>query len=315
MRKKYRLYRHHKRSGKNRKILLFILLFWCLSGITTLALLNGDTGIKGQDFREEIGKQCLAYAYPIISRSTGTQTRESLIDEEGNNLTESTDQETTIEENQKTIEMEQLKVVDTESSDSPLVLIYHTHATEAYQPVSNGNFHSVSETATVREVGNVLESSLKAKGIAVIHNKTLHDSPSYNKSYSRSVETVKNILAANPSIKIVIDLHRDAAGYSGNKSHTFKVDGKKAAQFSLVVGQGNDNVKELTGFANNVIQKANEMYPGFCRGIIKKEYKYNQYVSNQCLLLEMGNNQNNIEEVKLSAEYLAEALAKVIEDI
>ncbi|MDO4553335.1 MAG: stage II sporulation protein P, partial [Bacillota bacterium] len=98
---------------------------------------------------------------------------------------------------------------------TPRVLIYHTHATESYQPVSEGNFHSTGEAGTVREVGAVLAAELEARGIAVFHDKTLHDNPSYNQSYSRSMETLQSLLAQYPSVEIIIDLHRDAAAYSG----------------------------------------------------------------------------------------------------
>ena len=73
----------------------------------------------------------------------------------------------------------------------PLVIIYHTHSTESYMPYSESNYHREEEEGTVRDVGNVLETELKKKGINVIHDRTLHDRPSYNESYSRSLETVQ----------------------------------------------------------------------------------------------------------------------------
>ncbi len=197
-------------------------------------------------------------------------------------------------------------------SENPRVLIYHTHATESYQPVSDGNFHSQNQYGTVREAGNILASGLQEKGIGVIHDKTLHDVPSYNKSYSRSLETVQSYLAKYPSIEIVIDLHRDAASYSGNKGYTFTYNGKTGAQFSLVVGQNNANVNSLNTFAKQVIAKANELYPGLGRSVIPKEYRYNEYVSDRYLLLELGNNQNTIEQVDYSASLLADVIAGVL---
>ncbi|MDD2216196.1 MAG: stage II sporulation protein P [Eubacteriales bacterium] len=298
---------HRRRPARRNKLLLFTLLFWGICGMATLVFLNMGIGVTGQDLREEVGKQYLANAFPLISRSNGTESRDFLSETENR-------EEKTVE-----VAVTGKEVIDTEthsvSSEKPQVLIYHTHATETFQPVSEGNFHSQDEEGTVREVGNVLEAALKAKGIGVVHNKTLHDSPSYSKSYSRSMDTAQSILKSNPSIQIIIDLHRDAAGYTGNKGHTFIVDGKTAAQFSLVVGRGNDNAKELMIFANKIIAKANELYPGFSRGIIQKEYKYNQYITDQYLLLEMGNNQNTIEEAKCSATYFAEALAQVMEEM
>lgn len=197
----------------------------------------------------------------------------------------------------------------------PVVIIYHTHATESYQPVAEGNFHSLKEYGTVREVGDVLTEELEKMGIQVIHDKTIHDSPSYNQSYTRSLETVKTLMGSNESARIIIDLHRDAAGYSGNVAKTVNIKKDTAASYSLVIGTGNPNVEALKQFANHVNKTAEEMYPGFGGRIIEKKYKFNQYVSDYHLLLEVGNNENTIEQAKLTGKYFAQVLAKAIKDI
>ena len=197
----------------------------------------------------------------------------------------------------------------------PVVIIYHTHATESYQPVSDGNFHSLSEYGTVREVGDALTAELEAKGIQVIHNKTVHDSPSYNQSYTRSLETVQSLMGKYKSAKVIIDLHRDAAAYSGNVGKTVAIKKDTVAKYSLVIGTGNPNVEALRLFANHVNETAEKMYPGFGGKIIEKQYKFNQYVSDYHLLLEVGNNQNTIEQAKLTGKYFADVLAEAIKDI
>lgn len=197
----------------------------------------------------------------------------------------------------------------------PVVLIYHTHATESYEPVSEGNFHSLNEYGTVREVGDVLTKELEAKGIQVIHDKTIHDSPSYNQSYTRSLETVKKLMGDHGSNMIVIDLHRDAAAYLGNVAETVSIKRDTVAGYTLVVGMGNPNVDQLEQFANLVNQTAEKMYPGFGGKIIEKQYKFNQYVSDHHMLLEVGNNANTIEQAKLTGKYFGNVLAKVIEDM
>lgn len=305
-----------RRRKTNYDLLLYTLVFWVLTGLATLWFVNAKTDFFGQGLGTEVGKQYLAAAFPQVSRSAGIDLRGP-----ANNpaeMTQETSDEMTgdlqIPDADPVLPPDPSLVVDSASNGSPIVLIYHTHATESYQPVTEGNFHSKGLAGTVREVGDVLEASLQAKGIAVIHDETMHDVPSYNKSYSRSIETAQQILKENPSIKIVIDLHRDAAAYTGNQGHTFQYNGTTAAQFALVVGKGNDNVKDLLAFANRINQKANALYPGFSRGIIQKEYRYNQYISDHCLLLELGNNQNNIEEVKRSATYFANALASLLQE-
>lgn len=200
-------------------------------------------------------------------------------------------------------------LLDTEESRKPTVLIVHTHATESYQPVTDGNFHSTAEEGTVRDVGNVLTEALEAKGIHVIHDKTLHDHPSYNASYGRSLATVKNYLQKNPSIRIVIDLHRDAASYTGNAGKVTTVNGEKVASYSLVVGKGNANLEQLLQFAGRIIEQSDKLYPGMAGRIIEKEYRFNEYVCDQYMLLEVGNNENTIEQVRRTGTYFADVIA------
>ncbi len=219
------------------------------------------------------------------------------------------------------------EIIDTEDSDSPgpatanidyskpVVIIYHTHATESYQPVTEGNYHSLAEYGTVREVGDVMAKELEAQGIQVIHDKTIHDSPSYNQSYTRSLETIQTLMGSNESARIIIDLHRDAAAYSGNEAKTAAIKSDTVAKYSLVIGTGNPNVEALRLFANHVNETAEKTYPGFCGKIIEKQYKFNQYVSDYHLLVEVGNNQNTIEQAKLTGKYFARVLAKAIKEI
>lgn len=197
----------------------------------------------------------------------------------------------------------------------PQVIIYHTHATESYMPVEEGNFHSLNENGTVREVGDAMAAALQAKGIGVIHDKTVHDSPSYNQSYGRSLQTIKKLIAKNPSVKIVIDLHRDAAGAGGGPVKTVQIAGQTAACFSLVVGKGNPNYQKLNAFANQIISLTNQIHPSLAGKVIQKEYKYNQYVSDHHLLLEIGNNQNNIQQAKVTGKYFADVLAAALKNM
>lgn len=195
------------------------------------------------------------------------------------------------------------------------VFIYHTHSTESYEPYSDGNYHITGNEGTVRNVADELEASLKAKGITVYHDTTLHDSPSYTNSYGRSLQTAKNYLAQYPDIKVVIDLHRDAMPSSGKKYSTVTVNGETASSFNIVVGKQNDNYPQLMVFANKMIEKANELYPGFGGRIIERDYKFNQYLSDHYLLLEVGNNGNTIYETEASGRLLANVLEAVMREI
>ncbi len=198
----------------------------------------------------------------------------------------------------------------------PVVIIYHTHATESYQPVTEGNFHSLKEYGTVREVGDVLARELEKSGIQVVHDKTIHDSPSYNQSYTRSLETIKQLMGQNESANLIlIDLHRDAAGYVGNVPKTIMINKETLAGYSLVIGTGNPNVDALRQFAGQINKTAEKLYPGFGGKIIEKQYKFNQYVSDHHLLLEVGNNENTIEQAKVTGQYFAKVLAEVVKEL
>lgn len=198
--------------------------------------------------------------------------------------------------------------------NKPVVIIYHTHATETYLPVTDGNFHSVAETATVREVGNTLAAELEAQGIQVIHNQTLHDHPSYSQSYNRSLATIREIMNAAGSPKIIIDLHRDAAGYTKNQALITEIGGQKVAKYGFVLGTENENKQQLRALADYMIQKSNAAYPGIARALIEKPYKFNEYVSDYYMLLELGNNQNHIDEANASARYFGKILAEAVQN-
>ncbi|MGN1037159.1 MAG: stage II sporulation protein P, partial [Ruminococcus sp.] len=103
-----------------------------------------------------------------------------------------------------------------EDTEEPQVLIYHTHTTETYEPYvrdfydANFNYRTTDETKNVIMVGNAIQKELESAGIGVIHSTEIHDYPSYNGAYDRSAETVNAILEQYPSIKVALDIHRDA---------------------------------------------------------------------------------------------------------
>lgn len=263
----------------------------------------------------DLGVMCVQAVYPAATRGIARSeiTSESVTDSSI--------------ENTVTGEIKS-DIVDTQNPDNPtpqtvkkdngkpLVIIYHTHATEAYQPIPvENNYRTTAEEGSVREVGTVLAAELESLGIGVIHDKTLHDAESYNQSYARSLETVNRLIRENPSAVFVIDLHRDAAAYTGGKSKTVEINGETVSSFAMVVGQGNENATALNTLAENVLATADEMYPGFAGRKIDKEYKYNQYVSDYAMLIEVGNNENDISETRLTGKYLAHVLKAVIDEV
>lgn len=193
---------------------------------------------------------------------------------------------------------------------APTVIIYHTHSTESYLPAAEGNYHSLEEKNTVREVGDVLSKSLEDAGIKVIHDKTIHDHPSYAGSYTRSSETLAALLTEYPAAALAIDLHRDAIPADGEAA-TCMVQGKTRAAYFYVLGKNaknNASNAELVSEFNGTAEK----YDGYTGGTIERPYAYNADLCKNGILLEIGCNRNNIEDAKAAAEILGRIIAETL---
>ena len=283
----------------NRKAIAFtVMTCFVFSVVVCLTMMAENGQTSGVSL---LGRLCIAQVYP-----GSIEVEQEVKVSENNKEPQITT--TVVKQTKKATE----KKPEPDNS-KPEVIIYHTHSSESYQPYTASNFHRQEEAGTVREVGNVMTAELNRLGIAVVHDKTIHDSPSYNESYDRSLETVTALMKKYPTAKVIIDLHRDAAAYTGNVGETMMIEGEKTAKYKLVVGQNNDNYSQLMAFANKVNTAADKMYPGFSGRIIEKEYRYNEDIADNYLLLEVGNNQNNIKEVRKTGKYFARVLAKVLE--
>lgn len=288
----------------------------CLTTSMITAASIEDKGIVAKDSStDNVALLCLETVFPSVSRGAGIDSRDKIIvaTADTNPLDYIDGSSNGIKKVASDIPKgaQAPKVAD---SNNPEVLIYHTHATESYRPVDFGNFHTVEEYATVRDVGDFFAYELDKLGVGIVHDRTLHDSPSYNQSYDRSLQTAKGMLSKFPQAKIIIDLHRDASPHEGG-GKTVKIDGKDVATYALVVGNGNGNVAALKAFAEKVNAKAESMYPGFGGRIIPKDHKYNQYINDKSLLIEVGNNQNSIEETRLTGKYLANVISEVLKEM
>ena len=276
--------------------------------ITAVLLVNVSWEKKDKEAKlteSQLGIMCMSSVFSTMEAASS----EDAAVEKTAAITDKTDKKSSGEDSKKKSKKDKKKML---KNGDPLVIIYHTHATESYQPSSAGNFHKEGEKDTVREVGDIMEGVMEDAGINVIHDKTMHDRPSYNESYARSLETIQRLMKKYPTARYVIDLHRDAAAYAGNKGATIKIGSDTVATYSLVVGSACDNYPKLLSYAKTVNSRAEKMYPGFGGRIIEKEYKFNQWVCNNHILLEIGNNQNDISEVKNTARYIGKVLAEVI---
>ncbi len=209
--------------------------------------------------------------------------------------------------------------------EEPQVLIMHTHTTESYEPYSRQfydssfNSRTTDNTKNVVAVGNKIEQELKAAGIGVIHDTTLYDYPVWNGSYTRSGEGVKNILKKYPSIKVVLDVHRDAIqGTDGVRTAPVaNINGKSAAQVMIISGC-DDGTMNMPNYMKNfrlasLLQSQMEGdYPGLTRPVLFDYRKYNQDLTTGSLLLEMGAHGNSVDEALYSGELVGKSLAKAL---
>ena len=246
----------------------------------------------------DLGVMCITTAYPSVGIELADSRDNDNVSDDERHITNSA-----YDENLNITEPKE------EITGEPKVLIVHTHATESYLPSSEGNFHKKDEVNTVRDVGNIIVTELEAKGIGVIHDKTLHDYPSYNSSYSRSYQTVSAILAKYPSIECVIDLHRDAVS-SDAPSQTVSIGGKTCAKYSYVISNNASTYSQNRSFVNKLNGIAAGKYSGFTGAVIERGYTYNQDLSSKYLLVEIGFNRNQIEDCRNTAGYFGKILAE-----
>jgi len=217
--------------------------------------------------------------------------------------------------------------LDNFNTSKPFVLIYHTHTTEAYSPSEKvvydpqyTTYHSRDFKMTVVEVGKHLKKNLEENhGIKVIHDTTIHDLPSYAFSYANSLRTFKKNLEKYSSIKIAIDLHRDAPTpdpREARKITTTQINGEKVAKIMLVVGTDrlfeHPNWKKNYGFALKLQAEINKISSSLTRKIDVREERFNQHLLDKSLLIEVGSTGNTIQEALRATDYLADAIARVV---
>lgn len=197
----------------------------------------------------------------------------------------------------------------------PLVGIYNTHNAEAYTP-TYGKDKVEGENGGVFKVAQRLREVLQGKyRVPVVQSDTIHDYPDFNKSYTNSAQTARNMVKTYPSLKMVLDIHRDSL--PSNSPETIEIDGKKTAKILIIVGtnQRSDHPNWRTNLelAENVAKNLEASHPGICRGIRMKAGTYNQQYHPGSLLIEVGNANNSLEEAERAVEYLAEALSRCLQ--
>ena len=218
---------------------------------------------------------------------------------------------------------EEMLTPDVQLGNKKDILLFHTHTCEAYTPTEKynyemgGTYRTTDLNYTVSRVGDELEKYLKGSGHNVIHDKTIHDFPAYSGSYDRSMETVQNLLNANSGIDTVIDIHRDAIGNNVDYAPKVKIGEETAAQIMFVIGTNGGGLEHPDWISNlkfaiQLQQKANELYPGLCKPIILRNYRYNQNLAKGAIIMEVGSTGNTLEEALVSMKYFSKVLEEVL---
>lgn len=228
----------------------------------------------------------------------------------------------------KTLDMAALAAtpvdINLPSNGEPEILIMHTHATEAYAQ-DGADVYNESGTARTKDpnyniirVGDEIERIFKEMGLSVLHDRTLYDYPSYNVSYDRSKAGVEQYLKQYPSIKIVLDIHRDAL--VGNDGTVYKavtnIDGAKTAQVLLVMGSDDKglphpNWQKNLALAMRIQHRMDTLWPGLARPITLRSSRFNQQLTTGSVLVEIGSHGNTLQEALAGARLFARSAGQV----
>lgn len=207
-------------------------------------------------------------------------------------------------------------------TDEPLILIVHTHATESYTGDYDGaeDYHTADTDCNVVRVGQAIADRLNAAGIITLHDKTLNDLPGYDSAYERTAQVISRYLEEYPSIRMVIDVHRDAVTATDGTelAMTAELEGAPAAQLLFVMGTDaggleHPNWRDNLAFALQMQALCTARAPGLFRELSLRAARYNEHLTPCSVLLEVGSAGNTLEEALRSADFFARQLIELIE--
>lgn len=202
---------------------------------------------------------------------------------------------------------------------NPKVLILHSHGSESYTKTENytetSQYRTLNTQYNMVSVGDRLAQLLEDGGVEVIHDRTVHDYPSYTDAYNQSRKSVQKYLEQYPDICLVLDLHRDALQDSkGNQiGYTVEVDGQEAAKVMLVVGTNASGLKhpnwqQNLSLAVKLHAQMEKLASGICRPISFRAQRFNQDLSTGALIVEVGAAGNTRQEALRSIEVVAKSI-------
>ena len=206
----------------------------------------------------------------------------------------------------------------------PRVLILHSHTTESFEQTADryeesSAYRTLDPGHNMLALGEIVAEILESAGIGVIHDTTLHDYPSYNGSYTHAAASTKAYLEQYPTIELILDLHRDAADTPrGQMATKCTIGGERAAQLMFVLGTdkrlNHPDWEENLSLALKLQVLLEKENPGICRDLTLSKNRYNQHLGKYALLIEIGAAGNTLDEAKLAARELGEAIAKLAQN-
>ena len=209
----------------------------------------------------------------------------------------------------------------------PIVLILHTHGSESYLPAGvdyylpEEDFRSDDPEETVVSVGDQIAETLEALGIPVLHDRTMHDLKDFNSAYVESRSAAREALAKYPSIRYILDVHRDSIFTQNNicEKTLTEIDGKQVAQVMLVVGTDQDGAahpdwRQNLTVATHLEDLLNRLYPTLARPVNLRSSAFNQALSPGALLVEVGSCGNTIEEAREAGRLFAIGFATLLRE-
>ena len=208
------------------------------------------------------------------------------------------------------------------TGEGPRVLILHSHTTESYTQTGEGYtesspYRTLDPEHNMIALGDIVADILTEAGIGVIHDRELHDYPSYNGAYTHAAGSTRAYLEQYPSIGLILDLHRDAAETAtGEQMATgCTIDGEQAAQLMFVLGTDtrlqHPDWEDNLSLALKLQVLLEKETPGICRRLSLSKNRYNQHLGRYALIVEIGAAGNTLDQARPAAVKLAEAIVKL----
>lgn len=198
----------------------------------------------------------------------------------------------------------------------PAILIYHTHTTECYR-TGDGLSNTTDESKNVVAVGEAMKAVFERAGYETIHIKEVFNQPDFSGAYANSRARVEQVLKEHPTIRVVLDVHRDAISSNGVEYYPVtEVAGKKAAQIMIVCGTDSKGLshpgwRENFTYALQLSRKMGALYGQLSRPVNLRRDRFNTHFTPHTLLLEVGSAANTLSQAIYGGELTAKAMIEL----